>query len=114
MTEARRSQKDRWHLEQGDPGSAAFVAAQAESYRLRARATAQMCWVQLVGGRAGLAWLAERALDAATEIHLAVDEGDRAARGRQARLPLQDFLMAASGDVGEPAAGSEDADLSGP
>ena len=93
MTEARRSQKDCWHLERGDPGSAAFVAAQAESYRLWARATAQMCRVQVVGGRARLAWLAERTLDAATEIHLAVDEWDRAARGRQARLVQQDFCL---------------------
>jgi hypothetical protein len=112
MTEARRSQTA------GTWNKAIQAARRSLPPRLSptgsGRRRAHRCWVQLVGGRAGLAWLAERALDAATEIHLAVDEGDRAARGRQARLALQDFLMAASGDVGEPAAGSEDADLSGP
>jgi hypothetical protein len=42
-----------------------------------------MCRIQLVGGDTTLSQLAERALDAATEIHTATDEDDRAARRRE-------------------------------
>src|SRR5262249_13733152 len=61
---------------------------------------AAMCRVQLVGGHAQLGELAERALNATTEIHYAADEEDRMARGQKARLAAQDFLIAASADHG--------------
>jgi hypothetical protein len=102
MTDFRRSQNDRWHREQEDPGSPAFVSARDESYQLRARATAEMFRVQLVSASPALGGLAERALAAAAEIPMAADEEDRASRGEKARLALQDFLAEASGDVREP------------
>jgi hypothetical protein len=76
-----------------------FISARDESYQLRAKATAAMCRVQLVGGDATLSQLTQNALDATTEIHEAGDEEDRAARGGKARLAVQHFLMAASGLV---------------
>lgn len=99
VTDFRRSENDRWHREQEDPQGAPFISARDESYQLRGKATAAMCRVQLVGGDSGLSQLAERALDATTEVHLATGEEDRAMRGEQARLALQDFLLAASGHV---------------
>ncbi len=51
-----------------------------------------MCRIELVGGDTTLSQLAERALDATTEIHTATDEDDRPRRGEKARLAIQDFL----------------------
>jgi hypothetical protein len=99
VTDLRRSENDRWHREQEDPQGAPFSSARDESYQLRAKATAAMCRVQLVGGDTGLSQLAERALNATTDVHMASDEEDRALRGEKARLVLQDFLLAASGHV---------------
>jgi len=96
VTDFRRSENDRWHREHEDPQGELFISARDESYQLRARATAAMCRVQLVGGDAQLGELAERALNATTEIHYAADEEDRMARGSKARLAVQDFLIAAS------------------
>ena len=76
-----------------------FITARDESYQLRAKATAAMCRVRLVGGDTALNQLAERALNATTEIHQAAGEEDRAGRGNRARLAVQDFLLAASSDV---------------
>jgi hypothetical protein len=58
-----------------------------------------MCRVQLVGGDTTLSDLAEKALNATTEIHAAPDEDERARRGEKARLTLQDFLAAATRHV---------------
>jgi hypothetical protein len=99
VTDFRRGENDRWHREQEDPQGAPFISARDESYQLRAKATAAMCRVQLVGGDTALSQLAESALNATTEIHVATDEDDRARRGEKARLTLQDFLMAATGHV---------------
>ena len=55
-----------------------FITARDESYQLRAKATAAMCRVRLVGGDTALNQLAERALNATTEIHQAAGEEDRA------------------------------------
>ena len=99
VTDFRRSENDRWHREREDPRGAPFISARDESYQLRAKATAAMCRVQLASGDTGLSQLAERALDATTEIHMATDYDDRATRGEKARLALQDFLLAASRHV---------------
>jgi len=99
VTEFRRSENDRWHREQEDPQGQLFVTARDESYQLRAKATAAMCRVQLASGDTTLNQLAERALNATTEIHQATDEEDRARRGNKARLAVQDFLLAASSHV---------------
>ena len=80
VTDFRRSENDRWHREQEDPRGEPFISARDESYQLRAKATAAMCRVQLIGGDATLGQLAQNALDATTEIHEATDEEDRAAR----------------------------------
>jgi hypothetical protein len=99
LTDFRRSQNDRWHLEQTDPRSSAFVLAREESYRLRATATAALCRVRLICGDPMLDELAQQAVDAATEIHLAGDEEDRGRRGQRARLALDQFLVNASAQV---------------
>jgi hypothetical protein len=99
VTDFRRSQNDRWHREQEDPRGAPFISARDDSYQLRAKASAAMCRVQLIGGDNTLSQLAERALDATTEVHMATDEDDRASRGEKARLALHDFLLAATGHV---------------
>jgi hypothetical protein len=99
LTDFRRSQNDRWHREQEDPEGAPFIAARDESYQLRAKATAAMYRVRLVGGDTKLSHLAERALNATTEVHLAATEEDRAMRGEKARLALEDFLSDASSHV---------------
>jgi hypothetical protein len=99
VTDLRRSENDRWHREQEDPQGPPFISARDESYQLRARATAAMCRVQLVGGSTTLGPLAEKALNATTDVHLAADEDDRARRGEKARLALQDFLVTATGYV---------------
>jgi hypothetical protein len=99
VTDLRRSENDRWHREQEDPQGAPFISARDESYQLRARATAAMCRVQLAGADATLSQLAERALNATTEVHTANDEDDRARRGEKARVALQDFLAAAASHV---------------
>ena len=99
VTDFRRSENDRWHREQEDPQGAPFISARDESYQLRAKATAALCRVQLVGGDTALSQLAEKALNATTEVHMATGEDDRARRGEKARLALQDFLMAVTGHV---------------
>ncbi len=86
VADFRRSQYDRWHREQEDPQGAPFISARDESYQLRGKATAAMHRVQIIGGDTALSQLAERALDATTEIHMATDEDDRARRGEKARL----------------------------
>jgi hypothetical protein len=96
ITDFRRSENDRWHREQEDPQGKPFISARDESYQLRAKATAAMCRVQLIGGDTRLGELAEAALNATTEIHYAADEEDRMARGQRARLAVQEFLVAAS------------------
>jgi hypothetical protein len=58
---------------------------------------AAMCRVQLIGGDSTLGQLAERALNATTEVHMAADEDDRASKGEKARIALRDFLLAATG-----------------
>jgi hypothetical protein len=58
-----------------------------------------MCRVQLVGGSTTLGPLAEKPLNATTDVHLAADEDHRARRGEKARLALQDFLVTAIGHV---------------
>ncbi|MGW1895285.1 hypothetical protein ACWCP6_34340 [Streptomyces sp. NPDC002004] len=99
LTDFRRSQNDRWHLEQADPTSAEFVKAREESYRLRADATAALCRVRLLCGDLGLSRFAQDALDAATVVNLARNEQDRAERGRAARLALDRFLDAAAAQI---------------
>ena len=99
LTDFRRSQNDRWHREQEDPVGVPFISARDESYQLRAKATAAMCRVQLVGGDTELGQLAERALNITTEVHKAADEEDRETRGEKARLAVQDFLAGASSHV---------------
>jgi type II secretory pathway pseudopilin PulG len=96
VTDLRRSEYDRWHRQQEDPSGEPYIAARDESYQLRAQATAAMYRVQLVGGHIELGQLAERALDATIDIHVAADEDDRASKGQGARLALQEFLMAAT------------------
>jgi hypothetical protein len=99
VTDFRRSENDRWHREQEDPQGAPFISARDESYQLRAKATAAMCRVQLVGGDATVSRLAESALDATTDVHMATDEDDRAKRGEKARVALQDFLAVATSHI---------------
>jgi len=99
LTDFRRSENDRWHLEQDAPGSPEFVLARDESYKLRASATAELCRVRLVCGSLDLSQLAQAALDDTTEVHLAWDEQDRASRGEKARLALERFLATASTHV---------------
>lgn len=60
--------------------------------------------VQLAGGSTTLSKLAEQALTATTEVHLATDEDDRASRGEKARLALQEFLLTTTGHVWQPKA----------
>lgn len=96
LTDFRRSQNDRWHLEQADHTSLGFISARDESYQRRADATATLCRVRLLCGDSGLGQSAQAALDAATEIHLAQDEQDRGKRGEKARLALDRFLADAS------------------
>ncbi|MGI5197101.1 hypothetical protein ACQEVY_26315 [Streptomyces sp. CA-288835] len=99
LTDFRRSQNDRWHLEQADQTSSEFVKAREESYQRRADATAALCRVRLVCGDAGLGQLAQDALDAATAVHLARNEQDRAERGKVARLALDRFLTEAAAQI---------------
>ncbi len=99
LTDFRRSQNDRWHLEQVDPRSPQFTSARAESYQRRADATAALCRVRLINSDACLDDAAQAALDAATEIQEAQDEQDRARRGEKARLALDRFLADASPQV---------------
>lgn len=96
VTDLRRSENDRWHREHEDPQGELFISTRDESYQLRAKATTATYRVQLIGGDAALSQLAERSLDATTEVYKAADEADRAARGEEARLAVQHFLMAAS------------------
>ncbi|MEC4575107.1 hypothetical protein [Streptomyces virginiae] len=97
LTDFRRSQNDRWHLEQADPDSPQFISARAESYQRRADATAALCRVRLLCGDSDLFELAQNALDAAAEIPAARSEQDRAGRGEAARLALDRFLISAGG-----------------
>ncbi|MFD5412849.1 hypothetical protein [Streptomyces nojiriensis] len=96
LTDFRRSQNDRWHLEQADPGGPQFLSAREASYQRRADATAALCRVHLMCGESALLRLAQEALEATTGIHGAQDEQDRAGRGEAARLALERFLASAS------------------
>ncbi|MBZ4020129.1 hypothetical protein [Streptomyces purpurogeneiscleroticus] len=99
LTDFRRSQNDRWHSRQEDPASADFARAREESYQRRADATASLCRVRLVCGDSTLSQLAQDALDAATDVHLAASEQDRAERGQAARLALDRFLAQAASQI---------------
>jgi len=99
LTDFRRSQNDRWHLEQADPRSPQFVSAREASYQRRADATAALCRVHLISSDPRLDEVAQAALDAAAEIHVAQDEQDRERRGEKARLALDRFLYDASPQV---------------
>lgn len=99
VTDFRGSEYDRWHREQENPQGAPFISARDESYQLRSKAMAAMCRVELIGDDTTLSQLAERALNAAAEIHKATDEDDTARRGEKSRLALEDFLMAATSRV---------------
>lgn len=99
LTDFRRSQNDRWHLEQADPNSPQFISACEESYQRRSDATAALCRVRLVCGASVLSELAQEAVDATIGIHAAHDEQDRAQRGEKARLALDRFLSDASPHV---------------
>jgi len=96
LTDFRRAQNDRWHLEQDDAASPQFAAVRDDSYRLRATATGTLCQIRLLCGDDTLNALAQGALDAATQVLLAADEQDRAARGEKARLTLEQFLATAA------------------
>lgn len=99
LTDFRRSQNDRWHVERDDPASVDFVRAREESYQRRADATAAVCRVRLVCGDPALGQLAQEALDAAVDVHPARSERDRAERGRAARLALEEFLTTAASQI---------------
>jgi hypothetical protein len=99
LTDFRRSQNDRWHLEHADPQSPEFIAARAESYELRANSTSVLCRVRLISGSNEIGQLAQNALDVATEVHLAQDEQDRSGRGEKARLAVDRFVLEASAQV---------------
>ena len=92
MTDFRRSQNDRWHLEQRDPNSSKVASARQESYQRRADATAALYRVRLVSHDPSLDLLAQAALDVTTDIHTAHDEEDRTKRGEKARIALDRFL----------------------
>jgi hypothetical protein len=92
LTDFRRSQNDRWHLHEENPRSPQFINAAKESYSLRANATSAMYRVQLVCDSLDLIRLAQDALNATAEVHLAQDEQDRSIRGEKARLALDHFV----------------------
>ncbi|MEW1803471.1 hypothetical protein ACIGO7_26245 [Streptomyces virginiae] len=54
VTDFRRSQNDRWHLERADPNSPQFIGARDESYQRRADSTAALCRVRLLCGDSAL------------------------------------------------------------
>ncbi|MFJ3812164.1 hypothetical protein ACIPWE_38110 [Streptomyces sp. NPDC090073] len=99
LTDFRRSQNDRWHLEQDDPNGPQFISACEESYQRRADATAALCRVRLICGDPALGQRAQEALDATTQIPAAQDEEERTRRGEKARLALDQFLSDASPHV---------------
>ncbi|MFF8866262.1 hypothetical protein ACF08B_29900 [Streptomyces sp. NPDC015139] len=99
LTDFRRSQNDRWHLEQDDLNGPQFISARDESYQRRADATAALCRVRLICGDPVLGQRAQDALDATTQIPAAQDEEERTRRGEKARLALDQFLSDASPHV---------------
>ncbi|TXK35129.1 hypothetical protein [Nonomuraea sp. C10] len=99
LTDFRKSQNDRWHREQEDPQSAAYLTARDDSYRQRANATAALFRLRLVTTNRELEELASLALRSTEEIHEAADEQDRTDRGRKARRALLDFTQAAAANV---------------
>lgn len=101
VTDLRRSQNDRWCLEQADPDSPQFTSAREESYQRRADATAALCRVHLINNDARLDEVTQAALDAEIEIQKAHDEPGRARRGERARLALDRFLSDASAQVND-------------
>ncbi|MER6952184.1 hypothetical protein ABT294_50060 [Nonomuraea sp. NPDC000554] len=101
LTDFRQSQNDRWHLEQENPQSQAFIAARDASYQKRADATSALFRLRLVAANGTLNELASAALKLTEEIPQAADESDRRDRGRKARRALLDFTEAAAAQVRE-------------
>ncbi|MFC4013897.1 hypothetical protein ACFOY2_42185 [Nonomuraea purpurea] len=101
LTDFRQSQNDRWHREQEDPQSQAFIAARDASYQKRVDATSTLFRLRLVAANGTLSELASAALKLTEEIPLAADESDRRDRGRKARRALLDFTEAAAAQVRE-------------
>ncbi|GGO79223.1 hypothetical protein [Nonomuraea cavernae] len=101
LTDFRKSQNDRWHREQEDPQSQAFIAARDESYQKRADATSALFRLRLVAANGTLSELASAALKLTEEIALAADEPDRRDLGRKARRALLNFTEAAAAHVRE-------------
>ncbi|NRQ36915.1 hypothetical protein HII36_34515 [Nonomuraea sp. NN258] len=99
LTDFRKSQNDRWHREQEDPRSAAFITARDESYQKRADATSALFRLRLLTANKTLHELASAALKLTEEIPSGTDEQDRKNRGRQARHALLDFTEAAAAEV---------------
>ncbi|GAA3709707.1 hypothetical protein GCM10022224_089030 [Nonomuraea antimicrobica] len=101
LTDFRQSQNDRWHHEQEDPQSQAFIAARDESYKKRTDATSALFRLRLVAANEALTELAYFALKHTEDIPLASDESDRKDRGRKARRALLNFTEAAATQVRE-------------
>ncbi|MFI6299337.1 hypothetical protein ACIBEJ_47635 [Nonomuraea sp. NPDC050790] len=99
LTDFRRVQNDRWHLEQEDSTSEAFIRMRDESYKDRAKVTAAMFRLRLLSSDERLNDLAARALTEAEDIPNAINEADRAARGQAARNLLREFVETASQQI---------------
>ncbi|MFI6900571.1 hypothetical protein ACIBKY_04885 [Nonomuraea sp. NPDC050394] len=99
LTDFRKVQNDRWHLEQEDPSSEKFSQIRDGSYKERARVTAALFRLRLLSPDGHLNDLAAGALAAAEDIPAAADEADRSLRGQAARRLLYEFVEAASEQV---------------
>ncbi len=99
LTDFRRSQNDRWHLERRIPPmpmSSGHAKSPTSGGPTLPRPCAG-CVLSVVDS--ALSQLAQDALDAATDVHLAGSEQDRAERGQTARLALDSFLAQAASQI---------------
>jgi hypothetical protein len=95
----RSGQLDRWHRRDEDPDGEAHRVARMESYRLRGVALQQLFRVHLLADSSEITTLAQRAFDAAAEIHHPRQEAQRRELGVLARAAAQDFVLAAARQV---------------
>jgi hypothetical protein len=98
-TDLRRAAYDRWHRYQEEPSGNAFFAARDEYYKLYAEARNSQLKLRLLTDHRDLAELGYQAVELATDIKDADSEPERARRGENAKVALDNFVEAASADL---------------
>jgi hypothetical protein len=97
--EYRRTQYDRWHRQDEDQSSPAYIEARTESYRSKTVARQAMFRVKLLSNDRGLIAQAGEIMKITEDLHHASDSKELTARGDHAQQIVDSFISIASEQV---------------